>query len=286
MRPRNAFCSFCRRSYRDVGPLVEGPGDVYICGECVELCQSIIDQERRRRADAVSPPFPPPPEAIQNRLEELTGGQWRGMDTLAAAAHRHYQRFNQGSPAPGDTNAILLVGPTRSSKIFLGRVLAHTLDVPFAHADGKGLQRASAPPESSSLLGRLLQASEFDAEAAQRGVVYIDGVDQTETQTALLHLLENGWRDDLRHRLRLDAGGILVLCGGPFEGLEETRVGRGRHPEQPITADVLVAFGVLPELARRFQAVIEVAPFGEGELVRILDGLDLKRLANGSSDVG
>ncbi len=271
MRPRDAFCSFCRKSYREVGPLVEGLGDVYICAECIELCQSIIHQERRRRAGVAGSPLPPP-EGIRNRLEELTGGKRKGMDALAAAVHSHYQRFNQGSPAP--TNGILLIGPTRSSKIFLGRSLAHVLDVPFAHGDGKALQGSSAPPEASSLFLQLLQASEFDVEAAQRGVVYIDRIDQNETQTALLHLLEGGWTNSLPPGLHVDAGGILFLCGGPFEGLDAMQVGRGRHPEQPILMDDLIALGVLPELAGRFEAIIRLDPLGDEVLENIVAAVD------------
>lgn len=188
MRHHHAFCSFCRKSYREVGPLVEGPDDVYICAECVELCRSIIDQERRRRAGVTGPPLPPP-EIIGERLEELTGGKWKGTDALAAAVHGHYQRFNQGSTPAGNANAILLIGPTRSSKLFLGRALAHILDVPFAHGDRNGLEVGSVLPGSASLLAKLLEASDFDAEAAQRGVVYVDGVDQNETQAALLRLV-------------------------------------------------------------------------------------------------
>ncbi len=278
MKARDAYCSFCRKSYRDVGPLVEGPGDVYICGECIELCQSIIDQEKRRRQQSAGPSVPSP-EVIQKKLEALTGAQGKNMEALAAAVQGHYAAVNQGHPVSGETNGILLIGPTRSSKILLGRALAHILEVPFAHADGKGLQNASIGPENPSVLFHLLQASAFDIEAAQRGIVYVDGVDQRETQTALLQLLK-GTQKHGTQDLHIEVAGVLFLCGGVFAALDEVRMRRGRHLEQPITMDDLLAFGVLPELARRFLAISAVAPLEEEELVRIVSWVDFDGLAN------
>ncbi len=278
MKARNAYCSFCRKSYRDIGPLVEGPGDVYICGDCIELCQSIIDQEKRRRRQSVGSPAPSP-EVIQKKLEALVGAQGRGMETLAAAVQCHYAAVNQGRPVPGKTNGILLTGPTRSSKILLGRALAHILEVPFAHADENGLQDTSIGPGSPSVLFQLLRASDFDVETAQRGIVYVDDVDQRETQAALLQLLEDTQKHGTHH-LHVWVAGILFLCGGAFPALDEVRVKRGRHLEQPITVDDLLAFGVLPELARRFLAISAVAPLEEEELVRIVSWVDFNGLAN------
>jgi ATP-dependent Clp protease ATP-binding subunit ClpX len=281
MKNRTAYCSFCRKGYRDAGPLVEGPGDVYICGDCIELSQAIIDQERRRRQQSGSPSVPPL-ELIQEKLETLIGpGQ--GLKALIAAVQCHYAAFDQRHPVPGKTNCILLIGPTRSSKILLGRALAHILKVPFVHGDRQGLQNALIGLQRSSLLFQLLQVGEFDVEAAQRGIVYVDGVDNTETQAPLLQLLESGWKDDA-HGLHIDGAGILFLCGGPFLGLDEIRIRRGRHLEQPITVDDLLAFGVLPELARRFQAIHTVPPLEDEELVRLVSWVDFDGLANGSSE--
>jgi ATP-dependent Clp protease ATP-binding subunit ClpX len=132
---RDTFCSFCRKSYRQVGPLIEGPGDVYICGERVELCQSIIEQEKRRRG--VATPLPTL-ESVGQRIHWLVGGQSE-LTKVLASVHAHY-----ASPAHSETEHdprksirghILLVGPTRSSKILLSSALAHTFDVPFASGD-------------------------------------------------------------------------------------------------------------------------------------------------------
>src|SRR5436189_4029315 len=120
-RNRNAFCSFCRKSYRDVGPLVEGPGDVYICGECIELCQSILDQERKRRGTG-KPLFNriPAPREIMTKLEEYVVGQDQAKKVLSVAVHTHYKRLQlggEGSTAGDveiDKSNILLIGPTGS----------------------------------------------------------------------------------------------------------------------------------------------------------------------------
>jgi ATP-dependent Clp protease ATP-binding subunit ClpX len=124
MGQRNAKteCSFCRKSYRDVSPLVEGPGEIYICGECVQLCQSIIDQEKRRRDSSIRSASPAPgKESIRAKLDQLVNGQDDAKEALVWAAH---------CPREG-TGHVLLIGPGRSSKIFLAHALAHALEVPF-----------------------------------------------------------------------------------------------------------------------------------------------------------
>src|SRR5437868_2827771 len=120
-RNRNACCSFCRKDYRDVGPLVEGPDEVYICGECIELCQSIIDQEKRRRGvSAAEAPSVTAPEALRARLDQFVGGQEEAKSALILAAQRRGERGGQEV-----SNRVLLVGPSRASKVLLLRALAH-----------------------------------------------------------------------------------------------------------------------------------------------------------------
>src|ERR1043165_8486578 len=138
---KNANCSFCRKSYRDVGPLVEGPNDVYICGECIELCQSIIDQEKRRRGATKSlVTHIPTPRQIKDKLDQYVIGQHRAKKVLSVAVHNHYKRLSLGESARSgdvevDKSNILLIGPTGSGKTLLARTLAKVLDVPFAIGD-------------------------------------------------------------------------------------------------------------------------------------------------------
>src|SRR5438477_9584482 len=146
-RNRNAYCSFCRKSYRDVGPLVEGPGDVYICGECIELCQSIIDQEKRRRGGSKSPfTHIPAPRQIKDKLDQYVIGQQRAKKVLSVAVHNHYKRLSIGDEGHSDVEVdksnILLIGPTGSGKTLSARTLAKILDVPFAIGDATTLTEA------------------------------------------------------------------------------------------------------------------------------------------------
>ncbi len=143
---KNAFCSFCRKSYRDVGPLVEGPGDVYICGECIELCQSILDQETKRRGPSKKLFNEiPSPRDIVNHLDQYVIGQTSTKRTLAVAVHNHYKRLTsdwQGSEVEIEKSNILLCGPTGSGKTLLARTLAKMLNVPFAIGDATTLTEA------------------------------------------------------------------------------------------------------------------------------------------------
>ena len=144
---KNAFCSFCRKSYRDVGPLVEGPGDVYICGECIELCQSILDQEQRRRGPTKTLFNEiPTPRTICEHLDEYVIGQTAAKRVLAVAVHNHYKRLNSGWEGSGEVEIeksnILLAGPTGSGKTLLARSLARMLNVPFAIGDATTLNRS------------------------------------------------------------------------------------------------------------------------------------------------
>ena len=182
---KNAFCSFCRKSYRDVGPLVEGPGDVYICAECIDLCQSILEQEERRRGPSKQLFSEiPSPRAIVEHLDEYVIGQDAAKRVLAVAVHNHYKRLTSDWEGEGEveiekSNILLASDRPDRGKTLLARSLARMLNVPFAIGDATTLTEAGYVGEDvENLLLKLLHAADFDVEAAQRGILYIDEVDK------------------------------------------------------------------------------------------------------------